>query len=167
MGDSPGAEPARRNPRVIGKARLRRRLSTAAGSWCDVLDIHPTAHKPDCLSGYAWVQLPDRIREVHRGLLEFWYDPPGCALTDEELALLRRVATAVEPVLFQAENGSVAAHRAFDHEVEVLRDLRRAGWIVLETWAAGPAQCGLARRRYTAAQARCAPSGIEALALVS
>jgi hypothetical protein len=103
---------------------------------------------------------------VHRGLLEFWYDPPGCALTDEELRVLRRIATATEPVLFQADGMSVAAHRAFDRQVEVLRSLRRAGWIVLETWAAGPGQRGHACRRFTAAQASCTLSGLEALALV-
>ena len=112
------------------------------------------------------MQFPDRLREVHRGLLEFWYDPPGCVLTDEELGLLRRIATAGEPVLFQAAGGSVAAHRTFDHQVDVLRDLRRAGWIVLETWAAGPGQRGHARRRYTAAQAYCTESGREALELI-
>ena len=142
-------------------------MSASDSQWYDVLDVHPTAHRPDCLTGYAWVQLPNRIREVHRGLLEFWYDPPGCALTDEELGLLRRIATVGEPVLFQAESGAVAAHRAFDHQVEVLRDLRRAGWIVLETWTAGPGQRGHARRRYTAAQAHCTEAGREALEFIA
>ena len=163
MGNPLGPELPRRIPRVVGKARIRRRTSTPEHTWCDFLDVHPTAHRADCLTGYAWVRLPDRIREVHRGLLEFWYDPPGCALTDEELALLHRIATAGEPVLFQAEGGSVAAHRAFDRQVEVLKDLRRAGWIVLEAWAAGRGQHGHARRRYTAAQAYCTESGRESL----
>ena len=103
----------------------------------------PDGAQPDCLTGYAWLQLPDRICEVHCGLLEFWYDLPGCALTDEELALLRRVATAGEPVLFQADDGSVGTHRAFDRRVDTLRALRQAGWIVRETWAAGPGQRGM------------------------
>jgi hypothetical protein len=72
--------------------------------------------------------LPDRIREVHRQCLEFWYDPPGCALTDEELDLLRRIASAEAPVMFQAEGSTVPAHLAFDHRVDVLRTYeRRAG----------------------------------------
>ena len=69
-------------------------------------------------------------------------------------------------MLFEAEGGLVAAHRAFDHQVEVLRDLRRAGWIVLETWAAGRGQRGHARRRYTAAQAHCTQAGREGLELI-
>ena len=73
-----------RVPRIIGKARIQRRMSAHEDPWHDVLDVHPTAHRPDCLTGHAWLQLPDRICEVHRGLLEFWYDAPGCALTDEE-----------------------------------------------------------------------------------
>jgi hypothetical protein len=68
-----------------------------------VLDVHPTALRPDALPGYAWLQFPDRIREVSRGYLEFWYDPPGCALTDEELGLLRTIAAADAPVMFQAD----------------------------------------------------------------
>jgi hypothetical protein len=76
---------------------------------------------------------------VSRGYLEFWYDPPGCALTDEELGLLRTIAEAEAPVMFQAEGGTVQAHVAFDHRVDVLRDLRKDGWIVLEVWAAEPA----------------------------
>ena len=71
--------------------------------WTPVLDVHPAAFRPDALPGYVWLQLPDRIREVHRQCLEFWYDPPGCALTDEELELLRRIAAAEAPVMFQAE----------------------------------------------------------------
>ena len=151
-----------RVPRIIGKARIQRRMSAHEDPWQRRdLDVHPTAHRPDCLTGHAWLQLPDRICEVHRGLLEFWYDPPGCALTDEELALLRRVATAGEPVLFQADDGSVATHRAFDRRVDTLRELRQAGWIVRETWAAGPGQRGHPRRRYTAAQASITESGRE------
>jgi hypothetical protein len=34
--------------------------------------------------------------------------------------------------MFQAEGRSVPAHLAFDRLVDVLRDLRKAGWIVLE-----------------------------------
>ena len=71
------------------------------------------------LSGYVWLQLPDRIRQVHRQCLEFWYDPPGCALTDEELELLRRIAAADAPVMFQAEGRTTPAHLAFDHRVDV------------------------------------------------
>jgi hypothetical protein len=107
-----------------------------------VLDVHPTAYRPDPLPGYAWLQLPDRIREVHCQWLEFWYDPPGCALTDEELDLLRRIGAAEEPVMFQAEGRTIAAQVAFDHRVDVLRDLRKAGWIVLEVWVAEPGTAG-------------------------
>jgi hypothetical protein len=57
--------------------------------WTPVLDIHQTAFHPEPLPGYAWLQLPGKIRAVGRQFLEFWYDPPGCALTDEELSLLR------------------------------------------------------------------------------
>jgi hypothetical protein len=57
-------------------------------------------------------------------VLEFWYEPPGCALTDEELELLRRIAAASEPVIFQPEESTRPAHLAFDHRVDVLRDLR-------------------------------------------
>ena len=121
----------------------------------------PTAYRPDPLPGYAWLQLPDRVREVHRGYLEFWYDPPGCALTDEELDLLRRIAGAEGPVMFQAEGRTITAHVAFDHTVDVLRDLRKAGWIVLEVWIAESGNCGHARRRYSAAQAYCTESGRE------
>jgi hypothetical protein len=134
--------------------------------WTPVLDVHPTAHRPDPLPGWVWLQLPDRIREVSRGYLEFWYDPPGCALTDEELQLLRKIATAEAPVLFQAEGSTVAAHIAFDHRVDVLRDLRKAGWIVLEVWVAEPGNHGHARRRFSAAQAYCTESGCEALELI-
>jgi len=73
-----------------------------------------------------------------RGYLEFWYDPPGCALTDEGLGLLRRIAAAEAPVMFEAEGRTVPTHLAFDHRVDVLRDLRKAGWIVLEVWVAEP-----------------------------
>jgi hypothetical protein len=125
-----------------------------------------SALRPDCLTGYAWLQFPDRIREVHRQWLEFWYDPPGCALTDEELALLRRIAAADEPVMFHAEGRTVPAHHAFDHRVDVLRDLRKAGWIALEVWPAEKGDRGHARRRFSAAQASCTPSGRQALDLI-
>ena len=127
-----------------------------------MLDVHPTGYRPDPLPGYAWLQLPDRIREVSRGYLEFWYDPPGYALTDEELDLLRRITAADAPVMFQAEGRTIPAHLAFDHLVDVLRDLRKAGWIVLEVWVADPGNCGHGRRRYSGAQASCTASGREA-----
>jgi hypothetical protein len=131
-----------------------------------VLAAHPTSFRPDPLPGYAWLQFPDRIREVRRTVLEFWYDPPGCALTDEELGLLRQIVAAEAPLIFQAEGKSVPAHHAFDHRVDVLRDLRNAGWIVLELWAVEPGNRGNARRRYSAAQAYCTESGREALNLI-
>jgi hypothetical protein len=131
-----------------------------------VLDVHPTAFRHDALPGYVWLQLPDRIREIHRQCLEFWYDPPGCALTDEELEFLRRIAAAEAPVMFQAEGRTIPAHLAFDHRVDVLRDLRKAGWIVLEVWVAKPGNRGHARRRYSAAQGSCTESGREALELI-
>jgi hypothetical protein len=134
--------------------------------WTPILDVHPTAFRPDALPGYVWLQLPERIREVHRQCLEFWYDPPGCALTDEELELLRRIAAAEAPVMFQPEGRTVPAHLAFDHCVDVLRDLRKAGWIVLEVWVAEPGNRGHARRRFSAAQAYCTESGREALELI-
>jgi hypothetical protein len=112
------------------------------------------------------VQLLDEDRDLVRPLLEFWYDPPGCALTDEELDLLRRIAAAEAPVMFQAEGRTVPAHLAFDRRVDVLRDLRQAGWIVLEAWVAEPGNRGHARRRYSAAQAYCTASGREALELI-
>jgi hypothetical protein len=58
----------------------------------------------------------------------------GCALTDEKLEQLRRIAAAAAPV------------------VDVPRDLRKAGWIVLEVWVAEPGNRGRARHRYSAAQ---------------
>jgi hypothetical protein len=131
-----------------------------------VLDSHSDAFRPDPLPGYVWLQLPDRIREVHRQCLEFLYDPPGCALTDEELELLRRIAAAAAPVMFQAEGRTVPAHLAFDHRVDVLRDLRKAGRIVLEVWVAEPGNRGHARRRYSAAQARCTEAGRETIELI-
>jgi hypothetical protein len=134
--------------------------------WTPVLDVHPTALRPDCITGYAWLQFPDRVREVHRKFLEFWYDPPGCALTDEELALLRCIAAADEPVMFQAEGRTTPAEHAFDHQVDTLRDLRKAGWIVLEVWPAEAGNRGPARRRYAAAQASITASGREALELM-
>jgi hypothetical protein len=156
----------RRYAREIGKARGRRMEPGIPREWTPVLDVHPTALRPDCLTGYAWLQFPDRIREVHRQFLEFWYDPPGCALTDEELTLLRRIAAADEPVMFPAEGRTTQAEHAFDHRVDVLRDLRKAGWIVLEVWPAEKGQRGHGRRRYTAAQASCTASGREALELI-
>lgn len=131
-----------------------------------MLDVHPTAHRPDPLPGWVWLKFPDRIREVPRQHLEFWYDPPGCALTDEEFGLLRKIAAAEAPVMFQAEGSTVAAHVAFDHRVDVLRDLRKAGWIVLEVWVAEPGNRGHARRRFSAAHAYCTESGREALDLI-
>jgi hypothetical protein len=68
-----------------GKARIQRRPFDR--SWRLVRSPRRTSR-----GGYAWVRFPDRIREVHRGLLEFWHDPPGCALTDGKLRLLRRIA---------------------------------------------------------------------------
>ncbi|MGH7498114.1 MAG: hypothetical protein ACREL3_04610 [Gemmatimonadales bacterium] len=132
-----------------------------------VFDGHPTAIRPDCLPSYVWLQFPDgRVREVHRSFLEYWYDPPGCALTDQELGLLRRIAAADDRVMFQAEERSVQAYRAFDQQVDALRDLRKAGWIVLKVWEAEPGNRGHARRRYSATQARCTESGREALELI-
>ena len=61
--------------------------------------------------------------------------------------------------MFQAEGRTIPAHLAFDHRVDVLRDLRKAGWIVLEVWPAEKGQLGHARRRYSAAQAYCTESG--------
>jgi hypothetical protein len=58
------------------------------------------------------------------------------------------------------------AHLAFDHRVDVLRDLLKAGWIVLEVWVAEPGNRGHARRRFAAAQASCTESGREALDLI-
>ena len=69
--------------------------------------------------------------------------------------------------MFQPEGRTVPAHLAFDHRVDVLRDLRKAGWIVLEVWVAEPGNRGHARRRYSAAQAYCTESGREALELIS
>jgi hypothetical protein len=60
---------------------------------------------------------------VHRSYLEFGYDPPGCALTDEELDLLRTIGAVEGPVMFQAEGRTVPAHIAFDDRVDVLRRL--------------------------------------------
>ena len=158
--------PFPRSPRVIGKARGRRQDPGIPREWTPVLDVHPTAYQPDSLPGWVWLQLPDRIREVSRGDLEFWYDPPGCALTDEELLLLRTIAAVDASVMFKAEGSTVTAHNAFDHRVDVLRDLRKAGWIVLEVWVAEPGNRGHARRRFSAAQAYCTESGREALELI-
>src|SRR4051812_47859353 len=89
--------------RVTTKARGRRTGPGIPREWTPVLDVHPTAFQADALPGYVWLQVPNRIRLVHRQCLEFWYDPPGCALTDEELDLLRRIAAAEASVMFQAE----------------------------------------------------------------
>jgi hypothetical protein len=152
--------------RIIGKARARGQHPGIPVEWTAVLDLNPGVLRPDALPGYVWLQLPDRICQVHRQCLEFWYDPPGCALTDEELDLLRRIAAANAPVMFQAEGRTVPAHLAFDHRVDVLRDLRKAGWIVLEVWIAEPGNRGYARRRYSAAQAHCTVSGREVLEVI-
>jgi hypothetical protein len=162
---TPNEQPARA-PRVIGKARGRGQHPGIPTEWTPVLDVHPVAFQPDALPGYVWLQLPDRIRQLHRQCLEFWYDPPGCALTDEELELLRRIAVAEAPVMFQAKGRTTPAHLAFDHRVDVLRDLRKAGWIVLEVWVAEPGNRGHARRRYSAAQAYRTESGRGALELI-
>lgn len=155
-----------RSPRVTTRARARRMEPGIPPDWTPVVDVNPTSLRPDPLPGYAWLQLPDRIRHVERRFLEFWYDPPGCALTDEEVSLLRRIASAEVPVMFQAEGTTVLAHHEFDDRVDVLRDFRKAGWIVLEVWAAEPGNRGHARRRYSAAQAYCTESGREALDLI-
>jgi hypothetical protein len=161
---------ARRAPGTVRlrdrKARGRRMEPSTPREWTPVLDVHPTALRPDCITGYAWLRFPDQVREVHRTFLEFWYDPPGCALTDEELALLKRIAAADEPVMFQAKGRTTPAEHAFDHQVDTLRDLRKAGWIVLETWLAEKGQRGHARRRYIAAQATLTPPGRETLELM-
>ena len=142
---TPNERPARA-PRAIGKARGGGQHAGIPGEWTPVLDVHPTAFQPDALPGYVWLQLPDRIRQVHRQVLEFWYDPPGCALTDEELELLRRIAAASAPVMFQAEGRTVPAYLAVDHRVDVLRDLRKASWIALEVGVAEPGNRGFASR---------------------
>jgi len=153
--------------RVIGKARSRWITGGLPREWTPVIDAHPTALITDPLPNHVWLRCADKIREVHRQHSEFWYDPPGCALGDEELRLLRTIAAAEAPVLFQAEGSSVAAVRTLDHRVDVLRRLRREGWIVLEIWTAEPGQRGHARRHYSAAQAYCTPSGREALELIA
>jgi hypothetical protein len=157
--------PARAS-RTLTTARARSMEAGLPREWTPVLDVHPTAFRPDPLPGYVFLQIPDRVREVRRQFLEFWYDPPGCALTDEELDLLRAIAAAKAPVMFQAEGRTPPAHLAFDHRVDVLRDLRKAGWIVLEVWVAEPGNRGHARRRFSAAQAYCTESGREALELI-
>ncbi len=128
-----------------------------------MLDVHPTEARPDPLPGYVWLQVSERIRAVPRRVLEFWYDPPGCALTDAELALLRQLVAAEAPVMFQAEGRTTPAFLAFDERVDVLRDLRKAGWIVLEVWPAEKGQHG--HVRFVAAQASCTPPGRAAIAL--
>ena len=132
-----------------------------------MLDVHPTAPRPDPLPGYAWLQVNERIRAVPRRSLEFWYEPPGCALTDAELTLLRQVAAVGEPIMFQAQGRPTQALLAFDEWVDVLRDLRKASWIVLEVWPAEKGQRGHIRRRFVAAQASCTPSGREAINLIT
>jgi hypothetical protein len=159
-------ERPRRYARVIGKARGRGMEPGIPRDWVDVLDVHPTALRPDCIAGYCWLQFPDRVREVHRKFLEFWYDPPGCALTDDELALLRQIVAADEPLMFQAADRTTRAEHAFDHQVDALRDLRKAGWIVLEVWPAERGQRGPARRRYVGARATLTSAGREALDLI-
>jgi hypothetical protein len=151
------------SPKLLGLGIDKPRIPT---EWTPVLDIHPSAFHPDALPGYVWLQLPDRVREVHRQCLEFWYDSAGCALTDEELELLRRIAAAEAPVMFQAEGRTVPAYLAFDHRVDVLRDLRKAGWIAREVRVAELGNRGQARRRYSAAQAYCTESGREAMELI-
>jgi hypothetical protein len=54
----------------------------------------------------------------------------------------------------------------FRPSVDVLKDLRKAGWIVLEVWVAEPGNRGHARRRHSAAQAYCTESGREAPELI-
>lgn len=75
---------------------------------------------------------------------------------------MRSIAASAAPVMFQAGGRTTPAHLAVDHQVDVLRDLRKAGWIVLEEWVAEPRSRGHARRRYSAAQAYCPESGREA-----
>jgi hypothetical protein len=159
-------DPRPRPCRVVGKARSRWVGSGLLRQWTPVIDAHPTAFCPDPLPNYVWLQFPDRVREVRREWLEFWYDPPGCALTDEELAVLRVVGAEDAPVMFKAKGSSTAAHQAFDHRVDVLRDLRKAGWIQLQLWPWEPGERGPGRRRYTAAQAYCTASALEALELI-
>jgi hypothetical protein len=69
--------------------------------WTPVLDVHPTAFRPDPPPEYAWLKLAFSIRHVSRQFLEFRYDPSGCALTDEELGLFaddrRRRGTGIVP----------------------------------------------------------------------
>jgi hypothetical protein len=65
--------------------------------------------------------------------------------------------------MFQAEGSTVPAHLAFDHRVNVLPDLRKAGWIVLEVWVTKPGNRGHARRRFSAAPPYCTESGREAV----
>jgi hypothetical protein len=76
------------------------------------------------------------------------------------------IVVADAPVMFQAEGRTLPAHLAFDHRVDVLRDLRKAGWIVLEGWIAEQGNPGQGRRRYSAAQAYCTEAGRQALDLI-
>jgi len=68
--------------------------------------------------------------------------------------------------MLQAERQTVAAHVAFDHRVDVLRDLRKAGWIVLEVWSRSRATAGTLAGASRQAQAYCTESGREALELI-
>jgi hypothetical protein len=68
--------------------------------------------------------------------------------------------------MFRAEGRSTPAEHAFDHRVDALRDLRKAGWIVLEVWPAEKGGRDHARRRYSAAQATITPWGQETLELM-
>jgi hypothetical protein len=160
-------QPQKRYSRTIGRARMRRMAPGLPHEWLPVLDVHPTEARPDPLPNYVWLQLGERIRAVPRRALEFWYDTPGCALTDAELTLLRRLAIAEQPIMFQVEGRTAPALLAFDELVDVLRDLRKAGWIVLEVWPAEKGQRGHIRRRFVAAQATCTPSGLESLEQVT
>jgi hypothetical protein len=58
--------PTLRPHRIIGKARGRRLEPGIPKEWTPVIDVHPQAFRPDPLTGYAWLQFPDRIREIHR-----------------------------------------------------------------------------------------------------
>ena len=107
----------------------------------------PPTDLTHCLAGSGSNSLTESVK-CHGSCLS-----SGMTLTDEELGLLRKIAVAEEPVIFQAEARTVPAHITFDHRVDVLRDLRTAGWIVLEVWIAEPGNRGHARRRYSAAQA--------------
>jgi hypothetical protein len=76
------------------------------------------------------------------------------------------IAAADAPVVFQAKGSTVGAHLAFDHRVDVLRDLRKAGWIVLEVWVAEPRNRGHARRYFSAVPKPTTESGCKSLELI-